>query len=191
MANQAYDSYRQMMALGVAPDWLTDTIDAVLVSSAYTPDYVNHKSYSALGANVVGAAVQLGGVAVSNGQVSANATTFSAVASGSTVKYIAIYKSTGTSPAWAASTAYALGQIVQDSSGNLQKCVTAGTSGSAAPAWNATFNGTTTDGVTWLNIGPNNPLMLLFDTASGSPGLPLTTNGGDVAITWGTPLFQP
>ncbi len=192
MANQAYDSYRQMMALGIAPDWLTDTIEAVLVSSSYTPNYATDASLSNLGANVVGSAVQLAGIAVSNGQVTANATTFPAVASGSTVDYIAIYKNTGAATAWAASTAYSAGTVIQDSNGNLQKCVTAGSSGSAAPTWNTTYNGATTDGtVSWLNIGPNNPLMVLFDSASGSPGLPVTSNGGDIDVTWGSPLFQP
>jgi hypothetical protein len=135
MANRAYGNYRDLMLLGGVPNWATDSIKAVLLSSAYTPDYTNHKYLSDVSAYIVGAAVGLTGIAESNGQVAANATTFSAVASGSTVKYVAIYKDTGTP----------------------------GTS----------------------------PLMILLDTASGSPGLPVTTNGGDIVITWGTPLFQP
>ncbi len=63
------------------------------------------------------------------------------------------------SPAWAASTAYSVGQEVYDSNGNVEVVTVAGTSGASAPAWNATVGSTTTDGsVTWLNLGPPIPL---------------------------------
>ena len=42
---------------------------------------------------------------------------------------------TPTNGAWAASTAYTVGQTVSDSYGNVQNCTTAGTSGSSAPTW--------------------------------------------------------
>jgi hypothetical protein len=135
MANQAYQNYRQLMVTAGAPNWTTDSIRVALLSSAYTPDYTNHKYYSDVRAYVVGTPVALSGIAGINGQVSAGATTFSAVATGGAVAYILIYKDTGT------------------------------------PS--------------------TSPLMILLDTASGSPGLPVTTNGGDIVITWGTPLFQP
>lgn len=76
-----------------------------------------------------------------------------------------LYKLSGTSwtkvsritPAWAASTSYTLGTLIVDSNGNLQKCTTAGTSGSPShPTWNQSVSGTTTDNtVTWtlLNLG--------------------------------------
>ena len=48
-------------------------------------------------------------------------------------------------PAWAASTAYAVGQMVTDSNGNVQRCTTAGESGAAAPAWATVIGSTTAD----------------------------------------------
>ncbi len=56
--------------------------------------------------------------------------------------------------AWGASTAYPLGAQVQDSNGNQQKCIVAGTSGTAQPAWPTTLGATVTDGsVTWELTG--------------------------------------
>ena len=55
---------------------------------------------------------------------------------------------------WQAQTAIAAGQILLDSNGNQQTCITAGSSGSVQPTWNVTPGGTTTDGtVKWLNNG--------------------------------------
>jgi hypothetical protein len=60
-----------------------------------------------------------------------------------------------THPAWKASTAYNLGNEILDPAGNIQEVTTAGTSGTTAPAWNETLNGTTTDNtVVWTNEGP-------------------------------------
>ena len=60
-----------------------------------------------------------------------------------------------TTPAWLASHAYSLGALVVDTNGFIEKCTTAGTSGSGGhPSWNITWNGTTADNsVTWTNIG--------------------------------------
>ncbi|MCU1302097.1 MAG: hypothetical protein JWQ87_2381 [Candidatus Sulfotelmatobacter sp.] len=55
---------------------------------------------------------------------------------------------------WQASTAYAVGQEVVDSSFHIQVVTVAGTSGATAPAWSATGGTTTTDGtVTWFSQG--------------------------------------
>ena len=55
--------------------------------------------------------------------------------------------------AWAASTAEAVGAIIKDSNGNVQRCTTAGTSGSTHPAWPTTVGGTVTDGgATWTCV---------------------------------------
>jgi len=50
--------------------------------------------------------------------------------------------------AWAASTAYTVGQVIIDGHGALQTCTTGGTSDASAPTWG--ISGTTTDAsVTW------------------------------------------
>src|ERR1700756_3819336 len=51
-------------------------------------------------------------------------------------------------PAWAANTVYALGQVILDSNGNVQQVTSAGTSGAgpAAPSFAMVPGSTTTDG---------------------------------------------
>jgi hypothetical protein len=56
-------------------------------------------------------------------------------------------------PAWAATTAWAAGNLVVDANGNIQRCTTAGTSGSAAPTWATALGATTSDGsVVWTLV---------------------------------------
>ena len=51
---------------------------------------------------------------------------------------------------WANGHAYARGDQIQDSNGNQQKCVVAGTTGGTAPAWATVYGATTADNtVTW------------------------------------------
>jgi len=60
-------------------------------------------------------------------------------------------------PDWQSSHQYDLGNVIKDSNGYVQKATsTTGTSKSgAAPTWNTTAGGSTTDGtVTWQNQGP-------------------------------------
>jgi hypothetical protein len=55
-------------------------------------------------------------------------------------------------PTWQANTAYALGDIIQDSNGMIQQVTTAGTSGATVPTWTTgpAYSGTTVDNtVTW------------------------------------------
>jgi len=53
----------------------------------------------------------------------------------------------GTSNAtWSAGTPEAVGALIVDSNGNLQRCTTAGTTGSSTPAWAATLGAVTVDG---------------------------------------------
>jgi phage gp36-like protein len=51
-----------------------------------------------------------------------------------------------TNPTWTASTAYSAGAVLIDPRGNVQQCTTAGTSGTALPAFAAAIAGTTADG---------------------------------------------
>lgn len=49
-------------------------------------------------------------------------------------------------PTWAAGVIHAVGDLLVDSNGNIQRCTTAGTSASAPPAWAVALNATTADG---------------------------------------------
>jgi len=56
-------------------------------------------------------------------------------------------------PGWAGATAHAVGDLIVDGNGNVQRCTTAGTTGSASPAWATALNATTSDGgVTWTLV---------------------------------------
>lgn len=58
--------------------------------------------------------------------------------------------------AWQASHAYSVGNTIKDSNGNIQKCTTAGTSGSAHPTWATDIGDDTADGsgaLVWQMIG--------------------------------------
>lgn len=56
--------------------------------------------------------------------------------------------------AWAASTVYATSSQVLDSNGQVQQCITGGTSGGSAPTWNEGLGEDTTDNsVTWQCVG--------------------------------------
>jgi hypothetical protein len=56
-------------------------------------------------------------------------------------------------PVWSGSIARALGVMVIDANGNIQRCTTAGSSGSSAPAWATAINATTTDAsVVWTLV---------------------------------------
>ena len=68
------------------------------------------------------------------------ATTFGAAAvADGTTGLTWMVASIGAPAAWASAKAYAQGALVTDSNGNLQQALTAGTSGTTAPAWEATF----------------------------------------------------
>jgi hypothetical protein len=49
-------------------------------------------------------------------------------------------------PAWSAAAAEIIGALIVDANGSLQRCTTAGTTGSSAPAWATTLGATTNDG---------------------------------------------
>ncbi|MGA8059978.1 MAG: hypothetical protein WB999_17160 [Candidatus Binataceae bacterium] len=56
-------------------------------------------------------------------------------------------------PAWAALTAWVAGNLIVDANGNIQRCTTAGTSGSAALTWATALGATTSDGgVVWTLV---------------------------------------
>ena len=56
-------------------------------------------------------------------------------------------------PAWSASTAEVVGNLIVDANSNTQKCTTAGTTGTTTPAWARTLGATTSDGtVAWTLV---------------------------------------
>lgn len=63
-------------------------------------------------------------------------------------------------PAWAALTAYVVGQIVvpTTANGHAYQCIVAGTSAGVEPTWPLTSGGTVVDGTaTWMEYGPGQP----------------------------------
>ncbi len=96
MANALYDKGREAFASG-SISWTSDTIKAALVTNGYTPNLSAHQFYSDLtpGSNVVGTNQTLGSKTATAGVCDAADVSFSAVPSGSTVTYLAIYKDTG------------------------------------------------------------------------------------------------
>lgn len=100
MSNALYDKGRQkILEGGIAI--LTDTIKAALVSTAYTVDLAAHEFLSDLGANRIGTDQTLGTPSSTAGVFDAADSLWTAVAGGSTVGAVVIYKDTtvaGTSP---------------------------------------------------------------------------------------------
>ncbi|MGA3345105.1 MAG: hypothetical protein ABSC76_09585 [Terracidiphilus sp.] len=61
---------------------------------------------------------------------------------------------------WQPNTAFAAGQFIFDSDGNMQHVLTAGISGSKAPVWNGIYLPTADGSVTWINNGSGNPPVI-------------------------------
>ena len=73
----------------------SDTIKLALVSSSYSPNIATDQYWSDVNSFVVGVPGAMGSITITNGVFNSAAVTFSAVASGSTVRYFVIYKDTG------------------------------------------------------------------------------------------------
>ena len=77
-------------------------------------------------------------------------------------------------PTWTAGTAFTAGQEVTDGI-NTQVVQQAGTSGSSAPSWSASIDGTTKDGgVTWVNIGPTTRAQIIPAVTPNNAALPVS-----------------
>lgn len=107
--------------------------------------------------------------------VSAN--DISPTAGGNTLSGVGVAETTANSwgVAWAATTAYAVGQVVRPSATNgyIYRCAVAGTTGSTPPTWPTVFGQDVTDGsVTWVNCGSSitvfTALAQTFTAASGT-----------------------
>lgn len=92
MASVFYPKGKEKM-LRAQVNWESDTIKAALVSTSYTYSDT-HEFVSDLGA-LIGTAQTLEIKSATNGVFDANDVTFTALATGSTIKAIVIYKDTG------------------------------------------------------------------------------------------------
>ena len=90
-------------------------------------------------------------------------------------------------PAWAAGTAYAVGQRVTDGT-NTEVVQQAGTSGSTPPAWSASIDGPTKDnGVVWVDIGATTRAQVIPSMTPNNTALPvLYPNQDDNLIYYGS-----
>jgi hypothetical protein len=76
-------------------------------------------------------------------------------ANGMTIQELGLFANSGavalpsavgtTNPQWSGSVARTLGATIIDANGNVQRCTTAGTSGSSGPTWATALNATTAD----------------------------------------------
>jgi len=109
------------------------------------------KYYNAVGTHTIGPS---GGVASGSVLFNYSLLTTDYGANGMTIAELGLFAGASTlpaaigttNPAWAASTAKVIGNLIVDSNGNIQRCTTAGTTGASAPAWAAALNSTTNDG---------------------------------------------
>jgi hypothetical protein len=125
---------------GNAPnvDYLSDDIRLALVTSSYTPDLGAHDFWDDVVAN------------------EASGTGYTANVSALASKTLTKTAANSWATQWAATTAYAVGDIVRPTSGNtfVYRCVVAGTSGGSQPTWPTVAYQTVTDGsVTWACVG--------------------------------------
>jgi hypothetical protein len=109
------------------------------------------KYYNAVGTHTIGPS---GGVASGSVLFNYSLLTTDYGANGMTITELGLFAGSATlpaaigttNPAWAASTAKVVGNLIVDSNGNIQRCTTAGTTGASAPAWATALNSTTSDG---------------------------------------------
>jgi hypothetical protein len=94
MSNALYAKGAEKI-LSAAINFGTDSVKAILVSSAYTADLANDEFLSTIDANRLGTDQTLGSKSVSGGKFNAANITFPAVAAGSTAKAVVLYKDTG------------------------------------------------------------------------------------------------
>lgn len=124
----------------------TDTLKMALTTSSYTPAPNTHDFFDDITNEVTGTGYTAGGASLASKTLTATAA-----------------NSWGVS--WAASTAYAVGDIVipLTPNGHLYICTVAGTSDSSGPSFPTTHRATVTDNTaTWAEFGTN---IVVFDAA--------------------------
>lgn len=94
MANKFYPKGKEKMLSAPQVDWIADTIKAALVSTAYTYSDA-HEFFSSASASVVGTPATLSAKTATDGVFDADDVSYAALAAGSTIKALLIYKDTG------------------------------------------------------------------------------------------------
>lgn len=94
MTNSLYSKGKEHLLNGDI-DIDTATIKAILLSSGYTPNLATHEIISDVSTYRLNTDQVLVNVTKALGVVDANDVTFTAVASGATAKYVALYKDSG------------------------------------------------------------------------------------------------
>lgn len=94
MANKFYPKGKEKMLSAPQVDWIADTIKAALVSTAYTYSDA-HEFFSSASASVVGTPATLSAKTTTDGVFDADDLAYAALAAGSTIKALLIYKDTG------------------------------------------------------------------------------------------------
>lgn len=98
MANALYDSGRNAFLNGDI-DYTNDTIKMALVKDSYVPDLASHNFYNEVSSNVVGTPQTLANKTTTAGVANCDDVNFGTIASGSLIKYILLYKDTGSAAA--------------------------------------------------------------------------------------------
>lgn len=126
-----------LKALNKEINWASDSIQVMLATSAYTPNFDTDIYKDVVNpTEATGTGYTAGGVALATKTNT--------------------YTSASSATAWAASTVYNVGDIRRPATANgyIYQCIVAGTSAAAAPTWPTTTDGTVTDGtVTWELVG--------------------------------------
>lgn len=95
MANALYTKAKEKLITGGSFALGSDTIKAALVTTSYTPTIATDEFYTSISANVVGTPQTLASKTLTGGVFDAADVTFPAVASGSTLLGVVLYKDTG------------------------------------------------------------------------------------------------
>lgn len=193
MTNTLYTKAREGFA-NAAINWLSDTIKIALVSSAYTPNIATDQFWSSVVANVIGTPQTLTSKTNVGGVLDAADPTFTAVPSIAT--YAVVWKDTGTN-----STSPVIGII--DGKVSVTAAALANTGATSIvidPLTAALANGSTvvfggvTATLTALAAVGDRTLTVsalsgsvaqgTVGTSSSQGGIPTTTTGADITITF-------
>ena len=185
-------------------NWLTDTIKAVMVSSAYT--YSAGHQYLSSVTGIIGSAVTIGSKTNTDGALGGTVPTFSAMTGGPAVALI-IYKDTG-----AAGTSPLIGFY----DGKVQVEIAADAAGGATAIAPEDLPGDIANGATLTKITGTGPATIttsdsaakgarsvsvsalgsnivagaVYEYTVSGAGLPLTLNGGDVNINFAAGILS-